>query len=119
MTIRDHRLGPVSRRKGAHLDEPSEADLDRIRHWSAVGDWKGLLEFMESIWPDYGVVRRRGLVVGARGGDEPGIRWEFVTGGWSGCEQIINAFYDNTLAHAVLWESTHRGGLHVLLEPDK
>ncbi len=90
-------------------NEPDSADLLRIEKWT--DDWGGLLKFMESIWPDYGVVRRP-LVM-----SEP-LRWEFVTGGWSGCEVIIGAFYANHLAHAVLWESTHRGGLHVLIEPE-
>jgi len=85
-------------------DEASEADLDRIRTWS--GDWPGLLAFMESIWPEYGAVHHK-----------RGRRWHFATGGWSGCEEIIGAFYANSLANAVLWESTSRGGRHVLKEP--
>lgn len=88
-------------------DEPREEDIERIKTWE--GDWPGLLKFMESIWPTYGVVRKKRA--------HNVTIWEFVTGGWSGCEEIIGAFYENPLAQAMLWESTHRGGLHVLMAP--
>jgi hypothetical protein len=88
-------------------DEPLERDIKRIENWK--GDWIALLKFMESIWPSYGVVRKRRA--------HNVTMWEFVTGGWSGCEQIIDAFYSNYLAKSLLWESAHRGGLHVLMYP--
>lgn len=91
-------------------DEPDNATLERIRKWD--GDWPGLLAFMRKVWSDYGVVRE--IVPLA---PEP-KRWEFVTGGWSGNEEIIRAFYENAMATVILWESTHRGGLHVLMEKE-
>lgn len=96
-------------------DYPGDGEIHRIENWN--GDWNGLLKFMESIWPSYGVVRVKKKTI--KDFEKPRrteTRWEFVTGGWSGCEQIINAFYSNHLANAMLWESTHRGGLHVLKE---
>ena len=38
-----------------------------------------------------------------------------ITGGWSGCESVINAI--NPVVHGLLWESSHRGGLHVYRIP--
>lgn len=85
-------------------DEPAAADIERVRTWE--GDWLALLVFMESIWPDYGTVRKR--FDGS---------WEFVTGGWSGCEAIIAALMGNYIAWTMLWQSSHRGGLHIFKPP--
>lgn len=43
-------------------------------------------------------------------------RFHFATGGWSGNESVIEAMRKNTL-WALLWDSSHRGGLHVLRAP--
>lgn len=103
-------------------DYPSDEVLARVRTWGdaqiiagADPDWRGLFGFMESVWPDYGVVRKRPATEGELGLVESAEAWEFVTGGWSGCEDLIGAFYENAIARSVLWESTHRGGLHVLV----
>jgi len=97
-------------------DYPGEPELERIRNWPSTGEWKPLLQFMESIWPDYGVVRQSRIRLGKR---VLPTRWEFVTGGWSGCEDIWSAFCKNPVAYSVLWESSHRGGLHILQLPAK
>lgn len=44
--------------------------------------------------------------------DQLGTEYRFVTGGWSGCEEVINLLMTN-IASIMLWESSHRGGLHV------
>lgn len=44
---------------------------------------------------------------------EPVQVHEFVTGGWSGCEQVISVL-EGTIPWGVSWESSHRGGRHVL-----
>jgi hypothetical protein len=102
-------------------DDPSDDVIAKVREWGQdivetgnAPNWQDLLEYMEANWPEYGVVRKRPATYdeGNSGGH---VAWEFVTGGWSGCEAIIGAFYENHLAHACLWESTHRGGLHVLV----
>ncbi len=95
---------------------PSGDDLRRIRDWPwpqrenapDPPDWKGLLDFMESIWPEYGRIRKWPA-------DGGGIVYEFITEGWSGCEDVIHSFYDNFIAVEVLWESSHRNGTHVLV----
>ena len=43
-----------------------------------------------------------------------GKRWSFATGGWSGCEEVIELLMVN-FATSMLWESSHRGGLHVFV----
>jgi aromatic ring-cleaving dioxygenase len=88
-------------------DYASDEVINKIRTWDVTdGSWHALLVFMDDNWPEYGCVRR-----------PTANRWEFVTGGWSGCEEIIIAFMDNSIAMSMLWESSHRGGLHVLVEP--
>ena len=87
-------------------DYPSDEILSRIRSWGTE-DWHGLLVLMDDNWPEYGCVRR-----------PTATRWEFVTGGWSGCEELIAALQENWIAWTMLWESSHRGGLTVLIEPD-
>ena len=37
--------------------------------------------------------------------------YEFATGGWSGCEEVIGRI--SLLVRALTWESSHRGGLHI------
>lgn len=44
--------------------------------------------------------------------DEKNQRLEIATGGWSGCEEIIDAI-NGSLWDINYWQSTHRGGLHV------
>ena len=45
--------------------------------------------------------------------DDRGVTYHLVTGGWSGCEDVIAAI-EGTLLWACCWESSHRGGLFVL-----
>ena len=46
--------------------------------------------------------------------DEDGITYEISTGGWSGNEDIVRALQKNTLLWSMCWESSRRGGHHVL-----
>ena len=94
-----------------HATEATAEELDRVKMW--FGDWEGLLKFMASIWiEDYGIVRPPVP-------DAPKQLWQFVTGGWSGNEEIWSAFCQNPVAYSVLWESSHRGGLHILQQPEE
>lgn len=43
--------------------------------------------------------------------DRPQKRLTLVTGGWSGCEQVIGALHE-TMFHFMFWESSFRGGKH-------
>lgn len=42
---------------------------------------------------------------------------KMATGGWSGNESIASAMRENRVLWALLWESSHRGGLLVLRMP--
>jgi hypothetical protein len=89
-------------------DQVTEEELARIKNWE--GDWKALLSFMAAIWINtYGTVR---FPVP----NSPRQLWHFVTGGWSGNEEIMAAFFENRVAYSLLWASSHRGGLHILEE---
>lgn len=43
--------------------------------------------------------------------------WTFITGGWSGNEDIISAMKDNTMFWMLMWQSSERGGKHVFCKP--
>lgn len=38
--------------------------------------------------------------------------YRFSTGGWSGCEEVIESLMSNVFSSR-LWESSHRGGIHI------
>lgn len=89
------------------MDEPDDADLKRIEEWDYIAQGGlALLEHLRSVWSDYGDVRVK---------DDDS--WEFVTGGWSGNEAMIGALRQNFMAWSQLWESSHRGGLHIFRLP--
>jgi hypothetical protein len=79
---------------------PAAASLRRLAKWDHT-DLKGALEFARSLWnwPDY--ARKRGR------------RYTFITGGWSGNEDIIAALEKNFMLHAMCWQASFRGGKHV------
>ena len=41
--------------------------------------------------------------------------YRLATGGWSGCESVINGL--PFLVRAMAWRSSHRGGLHIYALP--
>ena len=43
---------------------------------------------------------------------------KLATGGWSGNEAITHAMKQNYVLWALMWESSHRGGLEVLRMPN-
>lgn len=74
--------------------------------WSGTKPWLPLLDLMKEFWNQhYGVIR-----------PEPTGGTAFVTGGWSGNEDIIAALEANEVAYMMLWLSVHRGGKHVFGE---
>lgn len=88
---------------------PSEEQLTIIKNWKPDGHWKGrepwlpLLRIVADAWNcDMGrVVESENM-------------FTFITGGWSGNEDIIGALSDNFTAWNMLWISSHRGGKFVL-----
>lgn len=75
--------------------EGLEACLDPIKALDAVADYL--------ICCGYGTAKKRGNY------------WRFATGGWSGCESVINAI--SPVVHGLAWRSSHRGGLHIYMVP--
>lgn len=84
-------------------DYPTEEQLQKIREWDDYRDLIGLIDYIEDIYPTYGFIKRTGKRV---------QRVVFVTGGWSGCEDIISAM-DRSVGLMMAWESSHRGGKHI------
>lgn len=89
-------------------DYPDSAELTAIKKWKPVGHWVGstpwlpILELCDQAWNhDMGKVVRNGTEV------------TFITGGWSGNEDIIGALGDNLSAYSLLWLESHRGGKHI------
>jgi hypothetical protein len=88
---------------------PTEEELHALQHfriWNDDGEQdpaklRAFLELAKGLWNDCGIVRIE---------DD---RWSFITGGWSGNEDIIGAMSENAAPWIILWESTHRGGKHV------
>ena len=84
-------------------DYPTELALNTLRGWHIRGhdDIVRALEFARSIWhwPEFAT----------RDGDT----WTFVTGGWPGNEDIIEAMADNKVLDLAAWKLSEYGGRHV------
>lgn len=81
---------------------PIEEDIEALRNWSGpLAEMPAVLNAVAEYLTEcgYGSAKKRGGC------------WRFVTGGWSGCEEVIGAI--PPIVDAVAWESSHRGGLHV------
>lgn len=87
-------------------DYPTQDELDKIVKWPPP-DWKGLFEFVHSIWwmADWGV-------------DCDGDNYSFSTGGWSGNEDLIGAMQQNFIFWSLCWVSSKRGGHFEFKLPD-
>ena len=88
-------------------DYPDSADLHKIEHWKPMKPWSGARPWLPIL----------GLMEDAWNMDMGSVRWNdakteatFVTGGWSGNEDIIEAMHGNFSARSILWQSSHRGG---------
>lgn len=80
---------------------PTDETLDTIRTWTN-GDWSGLLAFVTSAWnTNYGAVRQKSSTI------------RFITGGWSGNEEVLSALKENTAFWTKFWLRDERGGLAV------
>lgn len=87
---------------------PTEETLETIKTWP-WGEYVGLVGFLEeAVCKPYGSVcvhESTGIL------NEPVLKVRFVTGGWSGNEDIIAALHANFGFWLTCWESTTRGGL--------
>lgn len=84
------------------LDEdgyPTSETIDNILMWDDSPS--ELFRSICDLFPPYGRFERR---------DTDGV-WEVATGGWSGCEEIVEAMMNNIfISHS--WLMSKRGGYH-------
>ena len=81
---------------------PTEHTLQCIRDWD-IQDLIEVLRYMRDAWHWQHMV------------DVDGYKWTFLTGGWSGNEELIRAFKDNHALYDMSWMSSNRGGKHVFV----
>ena len=86
---------------------PTDHALEVVSNFT--GTPHELIDFIKKLWHWDDFVRVRSPWRGD-------IEVEFVTGGWSGNEDIISAL-GNTFFSFRFWESSHRGGKHVYRVP--
>lgn len=96
---------------------PTDAALELIEAWHWT-DCTGLFEFIKEIWH----LRTWGWTEGDAKDldkhhddyDKDGGKLYFIsTGGWSGNESIIRALQSNTMAWALTWVQSRRGGHYI------
>lgn len=91
---------------------PTEQELNEIKKWPS-NDAKALLEFVHSLW-EYGDSH-----FSISYDTEDGITvYRFITGGWSGNEDLIAALHGNAVFWSMFWQSSTRGGIHVFKVPN-
>lgn len=89
---------------------PDSADIKAIEQWNPGPEWSGseswlpILTLMEEAWN-----HDMGRVIW----NDARTECTFITGGWSGNEEILGAMSDNFAARSMLWLSSHRGGKEV------
>lgn len=96
---------------------PDDVTLDQIRAASAIEDGAA---WMRETFPRLAAELPYGSVNVTDVTDflgKPIKRIEFHTGGWSGCEDFINAVLGNLMLHMMFYAEWRRGGLHVFEVP--
>ena len=96
----------------AELDDdgyPTEETLETIKEWTPGSGktFDDLMEFIAPVFADYGSFVK----------ELDGRTYEITTGGWSGCEDAINALSDNRIFWAVCWLEHKRGGYYKFKVP--
>ena len=76
----------------------TDESLKYIRNFT--GDFEALLSILQPYFSKHG-----------RGESEGGA-WEFATGGWSGCEDVIVSLKANKLFWLQCWRASKRGGVY-------
>jgi hypothetical protein len=85
---------------------PDEKILKQIETWNGK-DPQEMLEWIDQAWNhEYGDMNIESITTGVD-------RVEFVTGGWSGNEDVMSAIYKNRLFDGLFWMKSERGGSHV------
>ena len=99
------------------MDYPSDESLDKISKWD-FKDAKGCFEYMRSLWAyaDIGYWQEE-MVDGDPylqvTYEKPRQRYFLYTAGWSGNEDIIMAFKQNTILWSITWVQSRRGGHYI------
>lgn len=81
---------------------PTEEALDAIKNYDlASKPLSGFLALARRSWSDYGMWK------------QTRTRLRIATGGWSGCEYVVQAMRDNVFFYPLYWLYSKRGGLEV------
>ena len=81
---------------------PTEEVLSRITAWSVKDDVFALLKAVAPLFEGYGRCEY----------NTDKQLWEVATGGWSGCEDVVQALQQNTLFWSLCWQLSRRGGYY-------
>jgi hypothetical protein len=80
---------------------PTEEELEYIRNFDVSEyDWEDLMKYIQGncwYWGDEYFYKN-------------GTEWIAITGGWSGCEDIIAALKQNVMFWMLYWKQSNRGG---------
>ena len=85
---------------------PTEELLAAIKDWHYEKGYLNLIELCKDAWNDCGSVE-----ISAPEGPSS-VVCKFVTGGWSGNEDIIGALMENHIFWMLCWQESKRGGVH-------
>lgn len=81
---------------------PEQELIDRIERWSVADDIFTLMNFVQPLFEEYGRCEY----------DSNRRVWVVVTGGWSGCEDVIMSLQKNHLFWSLCWMLSKRGGYY-------
>jgi len=90
---------------------PSDETLNEIA--SYCGDCDALLERISPLIKGHGRVER------SRYCCADGYFWIIATGGWSGCESVIQALQQNRIFWGECWYKSMRGGYYEFIVLDR
>lgn len=86
-------------------DYPTPEELRELEDADNAHTLREILELAIELWGECGVIRKRGNTV------------VFITGGWSGNEDIINALGKNFMFWSSCWCASYAGGKHIFHLP--
>lgn len=75
---------------------PTDASLEQIKNYA--GDYTNLMAEIAFLFGEYGRC------------EFDGNHWVVSTGGWSGCEDVIEALNNNAMFWTLCWSTAKRGG---------
>lgn len=84
------------------LGYPTEDTLKEIENWSVADDVYNLPRLVAPLFEGYGKFAY----------NDKECVWQVATGGWSGCEDIINALQRNHVFWGLCWMLSKRGGYY-------